>query len=315
MTSTHVIVIGAGISGLSCARELTQHGFSVTVLDKARGPGGRASSKRLTDGVADLGAQYFTARDPQFIAEVETLQSKDAVAVWKPTIALASPGEFALSPDSQTRWVGHPKMGALAHALAQNLTVTAQSRVVGLEGQTIHLESGETLTADHIVVACPADQTQALLPEETLPEQAPCWAMWVDIDQSQPFDAAFVKDSPIGWLAMDSSKPGRSSVNRWTIHATPEWSHTHLEDNPAQVMHDLTDALRAVLPNPFALEARGVHRWRFARPWASGEGMREGYRNVSDRISICGDYMNGGRVEGAWLSGYHCARAIVKAGD
>jgi len=42
-----VLVIGAGVSGLSCARTLVGAGRSVAVLDRARGVGGRCSTHRL----------------------------------------------------------------------------------------------------------------------------------------------------------------------------------------------------------------------------------------------------------------------------
>lgn len=57
-----VAVVGAGIAGLACAKRLTELGVLVEVFDKARGPGGRMTSKRTTHGYLDLGAQYFSGR-------------------------------------------------------------------------------------------------------------------------------------------------------------------------------------------------------------------------------------------------------------
>ena len=41
-----VAVIGAGIAGLACARELQSHGLSVDVFEKSRGPSGRMSTRK-----------------------------------------------------------------------------------------------------------------------------------------------------------------------------------------------------------------------------------------------------------------------------
>lgn len=38
MKPTSVIVIGAGVGGISAAIHLAQHGMNVTVLEKTRGP-------------------------------------------------------------------------------------------------------------------------------------------------------------------------------------------------------------------------------------------------------------------------------------
>jgi hypothetical protein len=35
----------------------------------------------------------------------------------------------------------------------------------------------------------------------------------------------------IAWLARESSKPGRSSIERWTLQASAEWSLEHLNDD------------------------------------------------------------------------------------
>jgi predicted NAD/FAD-dependent oxidoreductase len=62
-----VAVIGAGISGLTCAQNLTDHDVPVTVFEKSRGVGGRMATRRSEHGAAfDHGAQYFTVRDERF---------------------------------------------------------------------------------------------------------------------------------------------------------------------------------------------------------------------------------------------------------
>src|SRR6266851_952959 len=57
-----VVVIGAGIAGLSCAYELMRRGHNVTVLEASGRTGGhvRTSHDPFADGLyADLGAEHF----------------------------------------------------------------------------------------------------------------------------------------------------------------------------------------------------------------------------------------------------------------
>jgi monoamine oxidase len=57
-----VIVVGAGIAGLSCAYELTRRGHNVTVLEASGRPGGhvRTLHDPFADGLyADMGAEHF----------------------------------------------------------------------------------------------------------------------------------------------------------------------------------------------------------------------------------------------------------------
>src|SRR5437867_9045891 len=61
-TKKRVIVVGAGIAGLSCAYELRRRGHDVTVLEASGRPGGhvRTSHDPFADGLyADLGAEHF----------------------------------------------------------------------------------------------------------------------------------------------------------------------------------------------------------------------------------------------------------------
>jgi len=42
-----VAIVGAGISGLSAAGRIRQAGLDVVILEKSRGLGGRASTRRM----------------------------------------------------------------------------------------------------------------------------------------------------------------------------------------------------------------------------------------------------------------------------
>jgi monoamine oxidase len=61
--ATNVVVIGAGIAGLSCAYELMKSGHDVTVLEASSRTGGHVLTLRqpFADGLyADAGAENFT---------------------------------------------------------------------------------------------------------------------------------------------------------------------------------------------------------------------------------------------------------------
>ena len=59
-------VIGSGISGATIANLLNKKN-TVILFDKARGPGGRASFKRIRGNIGfDHGTQYFSPKTPEF---------------------------------------------------------------------------------------------------------------------------------------------------------------------------------------------------------------------------------------------------------
>ena len=78
-----VVVVGAGLAGLACARVLLDAGHHVVVRERSRVVGGRFASQRLDGRPVDIGAAYFT------VSELLTNVSKHAgartatVDVWR----------------------------------------------------------------------------------------------------------------------------------------------------------------------------------------------------------------------------------------
>jgi len=113
---------------------------------------------------------------------------------------------------------------------------------------------------------------------------------------------------PYSWLARESSKPGRSLVERWTVQASPAWSQEHLEDDSARVQAKLLKAFSEVTGVRAEPEYAQMHRWRYAKTqkplgvshlWDAAAG-----------VGVCGDWCLGHRVEDAFVSGLELALAV-----
>lgn len=322
-------VIGAGLAGLACARRLNAAGFRVLVFDKGRGPGGRMSTRRvetpLGEARFDHGAQFFTARDPGFRAEVERLTQTGAVALWEGRlVSLDAAGAPSPLP-AEARFVGAPGMNAVVRALADGLDVAWGVRVQALarghDGWRLTADDGSDLgTAEIVVCAVPAEQAAALLAdaapalarEAAAARTAPCWAGLYALETplGLNFDGAKLAAGPLAWAARDRAKPGRAGPQTWVLHASPGWSAQHLEDDPGRIAGDLWAAFgRAAgvaLPAP-AYQA--AHRWRYAQV-VKAVAAASAY-DADRKIAACGDWRIGARVEAAWLSGDQTARAII----
>ena len=325
MNSTaRCLVIGAGIAGLSAARRLHEGGFTVTVLDKGRVAGGRMSTRHSADWVADHGAQYFTARDPDFRVEVARWQQAGAAALWTPRLCAFEAGGVRASSEKLQRFVGVPGMTAPAQLLAEGLnlhngiTVTALRR--DADGWRVECaEQGELDERfDAVVVAVPAPQavpllapvSSALASEASRARMQGCWAVMLrpGAPLDLPFDAAFVNDGPLRWVARNGSKPGRDGQETWTLHASSAWSEAHIEDDSDSVTQALVDAFEAL--GGSAPASCTAHRWRYAITDSAVDGGC--LWHPADGLGMCGDWLNGGRVEGAWLSGRALAEQMLQ---
>lgn len=321
MVAERVAVVGAGLAGLSAARGFAARGAEVVVFEKARGPGGRISTRRTDHGAFDHGAQYFTCRDARFDEILAPLRAEGVVAPWLGRVGTLERGRVGHLREETERLVGVPGMSALSRALARDLALVTGRRVEKLErrreGWHLRAEGGDSLGCfDAVVIATPAPQAVALLEDVPALHAAvaavamqPCWAALVGFDApvDLSLDGAFVSDSPLAWVARNNSKPGRPASECWVLHATPAWSRTALESEPEHALSELLRAFAAAIDAALpAVRYATAHRWRFA---STDEPLGEPYRwEASVKIGVCGDWGDGGRVERAVLSGHALAR-------
>lgn len=307
-----IAIVGAGMAGLSCATLLVDAGHEAVLFDKGRGPGGRMSTRRLATSLGEIGfdhgAQYLTARDPGFMAQVGRWADDGHVARW------ATAGDDA--------WVGTPAMSAPVRDTASSLDVRWQHRVEAVtqdaQGWTLHGDGIDDARFDGVIVAVPAEQVAPLV-EAHRPEWAeqaratlsePCWTVMAAYGSRLPIELDRLTDLGIIASAVrNSAKPGRAEPEAWVLQATGRWSAKHIEAVPKAVERELLAAFAAAtaqdLPAPIAIS---VHRWRYAK---SGRLGRDAVWDGERRLGLCGDWLLGGRVEAAWLSGRRLADAVI----
>lgn len=304
-------VIGAGLAGLTCAAGLRDGGHGVTLFDKGRGAGGRMASRRVqtVQGEArfDHGAQYMTARDPAFRERLEDWASQGLAARWPAAGAEA--------------WVGVPAMNTPLRQLCTTLDVHWSTRVETIEadaaGWRLRGDGIDEVRYDGVVVAVPAEQAAVLLAPVAagMAQRAadtpslPCWTLMAAFADRLPISADVLKrHGAIDWAARCSAKPGRGGPEAWVVHATPDWSVVHLEDEPDGVLAALLAMLAAEAGgSPAVTLSASVHRWRYARSGGSGDGM---LWDPARRLGVCGDWLLAPRVESAFLSGQRLADTI-----
>lgn len=328
-----IAVVGAGIAGLSAARRLGEANHEVTVFEKARGVGGRTSTRRSGEASFDHGAQYFTCRGAPFRALCDDLQRRGVVDSWDlPVVALSS-GQARPLADPPPRYVGVPGMNALAKELAAPLSVQCRARITrvapmrdasgpAVPWQLVDDSHAVAAGYDGVVVATPAAQALALVgASEALSNRIrsveidPCWAVMLLFAERLDvgFAGAFVADSALAWVARNASKPGRPPGEAWVLHADAAWSRDHLEMPAEAVTKELCrvfeEALGVTVPSPAAAFA---HRWRYARPVPPD--ARFPLWDRERRIGVCGDWTRGARVEDAFESGLELAEEILASG-
>jgi len=317
-----VIVIGAGWSGLTAAARLAASGYSVVVLEKSRGPGGRSATRREGGFVFDHGAQYLTARSEAFARQVRAWSDAGLLAAWQPELAVIGRRPDDAGETPANRWVGVGGMNAVPHRLAEGLDCRWRWRAeqIDFDGGRWRVRSADrgALTGQALLLTAPPAQSARLLgPDHPLSRQLddiemlPCWTVMAGFEAAPDvgFDAAFVNEGPLSWVARNDSKAGSRSGPAWTAHATPEWSGQHLELDFPTAASRLFEAMGQLAP-AFRMhpDLCIAHRWRFAMAGKALEGPV--LADDSQKLIVAGDWCAGERIEGAWISGLSAARRV-----
>jgi renalase len=305
-----VVVVGAGIAGTACAAELAAAGVPVRLVERAGEVGGRMGGRVVAGRPVDLGAAYFTVRDPGFEQVVLRWQAAGLARPWTSELAVLSGGTRDRAPGPQ-RWAAPGGLGGLVADLAAALPVELgrEVRRVG-PGPVV---DGEP--ADAVVLAMPDPQALRLLDHPvtarlTGREWRPAIAVaaaWPDRAWAE-LPAAFVNDHPVLTLIADDGARRGDGAPVLVAHTTAEVARAH-EAEPDGAIEPVLGALRALLGVSSSPGWTLAHHW----PYASPDGTREEpYHLTADGIGLAGDGWGSPRVETAWRSGHLLGRALVE---
>ncbi|MEQ3554082.1 FAD-dependent oxidoreductase [Pseudonocardia nematodicida] len=312
-----VIVVGAGIAGVTCAAELAARGVDVTVYERARGAGGRLATHRHDGRPADIGAAYFTVSDDGFAAHVERGRAAGLVREWTDTLAVYDGTTRSADAPGPVRWAAPGGLRSLVTDTARDLTVhtgrTVKRVRPGPDGRPV--VDGES--CDAVVLAMPDPQAVRLLDPDTSAGAAVAGRAWNPVlaltlgfaRRDWPeLPAAFVNDHPVLSLVADDGDRRGDRAPVLVAHSTGELARAHDAD-PSGAVPEMTAAVRELLGIADGPEWTHVHRWRFAAP---AQQRDEPFHLDDDGIGLAGDAWGRSRVQTAWLSGRAAGRAVAE---
>ncbi len=230
------LVLGAGLAGLAAASHLQEAGRPVLVLDKGRRIGGRCATRRADGFSFDHGAQYVTARTPDFASLCAAARQAGLLDEW-------------VSPSGKTVLSGRHAMRDLPGFLGRGLAIRQEVEITRIrrEAGQYQLFAGSRLyaRAEKLVLSAPAPQTARLLDglsdqlaaSARLARYDPCWTVLLGFAEPAcpPDGAAEDPDGPVSW-ARWHSRDGRCSL---VLQASPDWSRDWLEAPAEQVADTL----------------------------------------------------------------------------
>ena len=229
---------------------------------------------------------------------------------------------------SVERFVGVPKMTTPATFISRGLSVKKETTIDSifirpqsyprwsLKSKEIGLIEGNF---NIIIAAMPAPQAAELFKEispklteiSQSVKMTGSWAVMLNFEEkvNLDFDSAFINGGPLRWIARNNSKPERGVTEAWVLHATSEWSESRLDISREEATELLINefvALGGSLP-----KQSQAHLWRYAE---AAQPLHTTFAwDAENNLGICSDWLNSGRVKGAWLSGKRLAEFIIQS--
>lgn len=304
------VIIGAGMAGLSAAGVLSQSGWEVTVLDKAKSPGGRMATRCEGESRFDHGAQFFTVRDCRFQEVVDRLEASGCVKPW-------------FTEGGHTRYRGTDGMAGIMKEMEKPFDVGTSTTAISVqpteEGWQIQTAAGKEFNAGALLLTPPAPQSIVLLADYIywLPsnlvsilkgiEYDPCVALLATLSGPSNVPApGYVRpeNGPIGFIADNTQKGLSTTSQALTIHARADSSRSHFELPEHEVAQLLFQAASPWLGS--RVLTWQLHCWRYSQPVATCM-ERFLYTAEPQPLAFAGDAFGGPRIEGAFLSGLAAA--------
>lgn len=338
MEST-TLIVGAGTSGLACARALASAGRRAVVLERSRGLGGRCATRRIGGQPVDHGAPFVHGSDPEFLAAARSVDPGEILDGWPRRV---EGGGHPCLPRAfearETRLAYRGGMTALAKALARGLDVrrnTAVGRIdAGPGGPVVTTESGERLTTESVVLALPAVTARRLLACVAGPTREmaavdallgmvgsqACLTLIAGYDaggREPGWDVLYPDASAVVHLVVnDSAKREAPAATVLVAQSRPCWSRVHQDGDPESWGREIVAELARTVGD-WAGRPRWVqaHRWRYARADQGSEMTRPIAVDLKDggRIVVTGEtFAPGAGMEAAWRAGVAAAERVLR---
>ena len=305
------------------------------VIDKARNPGGRLSTRDHPLFSFDHGAQFFTTRDSEFGKVVQQgLQNTEITAF--------------THPEKGTVYIGNPVFRAFISRLTKNFNLTQNALVEKIEKQTdkgvdqwrISVKNNKPIFANNIILTTPAPQTYSLIPDfltelrvtSINAKYHPCIATLAGIEISElsstDLNKYLLKLNPIllvkGNIEWSIAKWSRSKDNDTIylsviIHANQAFSSKHLEEDVNELAHQLwqewkSHVHKSATPDmsylPKHVSYLKGHKWRYAKV-AKIPDKSHIRTDQKHKFALAGDWLVGPRIESAWISGRDAANSLL----
>ena len=318
-------VIGSGISGATIANLLSKK-HSVDLFDKARGPGGRSSFKRLDKKKGfDHGTQYISPKTPMFKKFIKELIIKKVLKNWKGK-HLFLHGEKK-EKKNHVKVIGSKGNNDISKYLLRNINCYFQNELKKIDYKKdkwiLTFADGKKRIYEKIILTCPFPQLSKLAKKfiqssfikKKIKMDANITVMIIIKKTNKDISSYFFNDKILGWAAKENSKNRfKSNQDLWTLQSTYDWANKKINKNRenielnSKILIDQFFKLTGIKKTKILFSLN--HGWKFS---SNSKVLNiKSYWNSSLGLGVCADWFVGPRLESGWISANDLHKKIKK---
>ena len=314
-------IIGSGVSGSTIAHHLSKK-YSVHILDKARGPGGRASNKRFKKNLSfDHGVQYISPKTKEFKRLIKILCKKKEAKVWT-----GNHLDFTFKKKKiSEKFIGTKGNNFISKYLTKKINKSFQSSVKSIFNNKyfweIKLDTGEDIQAKSVILTCPFPQLKKIAGKylekkisnlKIIMEPNITTMLAFKNQKTVPISSIKFNDEILTWAALENSKNRFYSTNSlWTLQSSIGWAKKNINNykKSNKVENTLISKfLKFTGYKKNKIIFKKTHGWKYSYN-LNGSPLKS-YWNKKLRLGLCADWFIGPKVESAWLSANDLAKKI-----
>ena len=318
-------VIGSGISGATIANLLSKK-HSIVLFDKARGPGGRASFKRLKGKIGfDHGTQYFSPKTKEFKKFTTNLIKKKILKVWRGKHIFLNTKKK--ENKKHLKIIGKNGNNDISKYLLKNINCNYQTELkrISYKKKLWHLlfSDGKTRIFENIILTCPFPQLKKLSKKfindtflnKPIKMDANITTMIAIKKNKKVISSYFFEDPVLGWAGNENSKKRfKSKYDLWTLQSTFKWANKKINQNKnnkkknSKIMIDKFFQLTNIKKTKINFSLN--HGWKYSSN--SKPFKIKSFWDPKKKIGVCADWFVGPRLESGWISAQDLFKKISK---